>query len=145
MATIQFYSIDALSEQPLPFADEGVRAGFPSPAQDYMENSIDLNRDLVDHPESTFLARVVGDSMVDADVKAGDIIVVDKALEVKSGDMAVCILNGEFTLKYVDVVEGGVVLRPANTAYPPIVVGDGDTFEVWGVVTYVIHRLGRKS
>ncbi|MDO4930466.1 MAG: translesion error-prone DNA polymerase V autoproteolytic subunit [Bacteroidales bacterium] len=141
MAKLQFFKAGQHDGQEYPFADEGVRAGFPSPAQDYMENGIDLNHDLVMHPESTFMARVAGDSMVDADVHDGDIVVVDKALEVHNGDMAVCVLNGEFTLKYVELSPDGAVLRPANDDYPPITVGEGDNFEVWGVVTYVIHKV----
>ena len=141
MAKLQFFKAEMQDGQDFPFADEGVRAGFPSPAQDYMDSSIDLNQALVTHPESTFLARVAGDSMIDADVREGDIVVVDKSQEVRDGDMAVCVLNGEFTLKYVVRTESGVVLRPANESYPPIQVGDGDVFEVWGVVTYVIHKV----
>lgn len=110
-----------------------------------MENSIDLNRDLVQHPESTFYARVVGDSMVDADVHQGDILMVDKSVEIHSGDMAVCILNGEFTVKYVDIAPDHVTLRPANDDYPPIHVTEADSFEVWGVVTFVIKRTLRRG
>ena len=103
MSQLRLYSADMLSALELPFADEGVRAGFPSPAQDYMENSIDLNRDLVNHPESTFYARVVGDSMVDDGVCQGDILIIDKSLEPKTGDMAVCVVNGEFTVKNISL------------------------------------------
>ncbi len=145
MSRLEIFSAETLSALELPFADEGVRAGFPSPAQDYMENSIDLNRDLVQHPESTFYARVVGDSMVDADVHQGDILMVDKSVEIHSGDMAVCILNGEFTVKYVDIEPDHVTLRPANDHYPPILVTEADSFEVWGVVTFVIKRTLRRG
>ena len=96
MGKLTFFSIDLLSSLPLPFAEEGVRAGFPSPAQGYFDRSIDLNQELVQHPESTFYARVEGDSMVDADLNEGDILVVDRSLQVKSGDIAVCVVEGEF-------------------------------------------------
>ena len=145
MSRLEIFSAETLSALELPFADEGVRAGFPSPAQDYMENSIDLNRDLVQHPESTFYARVVGDSMVDADVHQGDILMVDKSVEIHSGDMAVCILNGEFTVQYVDIAPDHVTLRPANDDYPPSHVTEADSFEVWGVVTFVIKRTLRRG
>lgn len=143
MDQLRIFHPDLLSESPLPYADEGVWAGFPSPAQDYMENAIDLNRDLVAHPESTFYARVMGDSMVDAGVKQGDILIVDKALEPRSGDMAVCILNGEFTLKFLDMQPHSLRLIPANERFEPIMVSEADSFEVWGVVTYVISSRHR--
>lgn len=145
MDELKIYGADTLSAVGLPFADEGVRAGFPSPAQDYMESSIDLNHDLVRHPESTFYARVEGDSMSGAGVFEGDLLVVDKAVQPATGDMAVCVLNGEFTVKFVDVGPAGVRLRPANDAYEPIRVEEGDSFEVWGVVTYVIHKVLRRK
>lgn len=144
MPKLQLFNADMLSELELPFADEGVRAGFPSPAQDYMENSIDLNRDLVNHPESTFYARVVGDSMVEDGVNEGDILVIDKSLDVRTGDMAVCVVNGEFTVKNVEFFPDHVVLHPANSTYPPIQITEADQFEVWGVVTYVISPKRRR-
>lgn len=140
MDALEIHQADLYSALDLPFADEGVRAGFPAPAQSYMENSIDLNRDLVQHPESTFYARVAGDSMIDADLLAGDILVVDKSLEARTGDIAVCVVNGEFTVKRVEFLPDGVVLHPANAAYTPIHITEADRFEVWGVVTYVIKK-----
>lgn len=139
MAKITIYNVDQVSSLPLPFAEEGVRAGFPSPAQGYMDRSIDLNRDLVQHPESTFYARVEGDSMIDADLANGDILVVDRAIEVRSGDIALCVVEGEFTVKYIDIFPDHVVLRPANERYRPLRIDDPNEMEVWGVVTYVIH------
>lgn len=138
---LEIFSAFSQSDLSLPYVDGGVYAGFPSPAQDFMENSIDLNRDLVSHPESTFYARVVGDSMIEADVNEGDILVVDKSLEVKDGIMAVCILNGEFTVKYLHVFEDHIELVPANSSYKTIRVGADDDFEVWGTVTFVIKRM----
>ena len=140
MSELILYNAETLMALELPFADEGVRAGFPSPAQSYMENAIDLNRDLVHHPESTFYARVVGDSMIDADLHEGDILVVDRSVEAQDGDIAVCVVDGEFTVKRLSMKADGIVLVPANTDYQPIRVGEADRFEVWGVVTYVIKR-----
>lgn len=139
MSKLTIYQVNLNSQLELPYADDGVHAGFPSPAQDYMENSIDLNRDLVAHPESTFYARVEGESMIDANLKHGDILVVDKALEVHDGDIAVCVVEGEFTVKYVEIHPDHVVLRPANKDFAPITINDPSQFEVWGVVTFVIH------
>ncbi len=147
-------------------AEDGIHAGFPSPAQDYMSRCIDLNAELVRHPAATFYGRVVGDSMIDAGVEEGDILVIDKALTAQEGDMAVCFIDGEFTLKYIsfhDPEKFGdcksceaqkakisyrilktpeeMWLLPANKAYRPIHVTEGNDFTVWGVVTYIIKKV----
>lgn len=123
---------------------EGVHAGFPSPAQDYMNECIDLNRELVRHPAATFYGRVVGDSMIDAGVEEGDVLVIDKSLDASQGDMAVCFIDGEFCLKFISFEDGVLKLMPANPKYSPIVVTEGDNFTVWGVVTYVIKKVYHK-
>ena len=120
---------------------EGIHAGFPSPAADYMTQAIDLNRELVKHPAATFYGRVVGDSMIDAGVEEGDILVIDKALDAQDGDMAVCFVDGEFTLKYLRKKKDGIRLIPANDKYPVIEVREGTDFKIWGVVTYVIKKI----
>ena len=131
-----------MAEEQLPgMAQSGIHAGFPSPATDYMTQAIDLNKELVRHPAATFYGRVVGDSMIDAGVDEGDILVIDKSLEAREGDMAVCFVDGEFTLKHLHFHEGGLTLRPANKNYPEIEVGEGMDFTMWGVVTYVIKRI----
>lgn len=140
MNELKIYNADLDSQLPLPFADEGVRAGFPSPAQDFISESIDLNRDIIRHSDSTFYARAEGDSMIDAGVHSGDILVIDKALTPSEGDMAVCCVDGEFTLKFVEKHDDHLLLIPANPAYDPIRVDRGNEFMVWGVVTYVIHK-----
>ena len=142
-----------------------VHAGFPSPAQDYMNTFISLDKELVRHPAATFFARVVGDSMVDAGVDEGDVLVVDKSIEPQEGDMAVCFLDGEFALKFISFKEPKPVagknqtrkaskprssydilehrkmwLLPANEKYPPIEVTESNDFTVWGVVTYIIKK-----
>ncbi len=123
----------------LPYADAGVQAGFPSPGQDYINESIDLNRDLIRHPTATFYARVVGDSMSHEGIEEGDILVVDRSLEPMNGDLAVCCLEGEFTLKRLKIRRNGsVVLMPSNPRYRPIEVGPEDNLIVWGVVSYTI-------
>lgn len=122
-------------------AQDGIHAGFPSPATDYMTQAIDLNKELVRHPAATFYGRVVGDSMIDAGVEEGDILVIDKSLEPHDGDMAVCFVDGEFTLKHLRFHEGGLTLEPANKRYPSIEVGEGSDFIMWGVVTYVIKKV----
>ena len=130
-----------------PMSESGIHAGFPSPAQDYMTGCIDLNKELVKHPAATFYGRVVGDSMLDAGVEEGDILVIDRSLEASDGAMAVCVLDGEFTLKYISTSnpatgeKGGLWLVPANPRYSPVRVNDQSDFSVWGIVTYVIKKV----
>lgn len=132
---------DRLMTEMPKMAQDGIHAGFPSPATDYMTQAIDLNKELVRHPAATFYGRVVGDSMIDAGVDEGDILVIDKALDAKDGDMTVCFVDGEFTLKYLRVKEEGIVLEPANKLYPSIEIKEGMDFIMWGVVTYVIKKI----
>lgn len=122
-------------------AQTGIHAGFPSPATDYMTQGIDLNRELVRHPAATFYGRVVGDSMIDAGVEEGDILVIDKSLDAQDGDMAVCFVDGEFTLKYLKFRNQCLFLVPANENYPEIEITEGVDFRMWGVVTYVIKKV----
>lgn len=109
---LTIYKVDAESHLPLPYADEGIRAGFPSPAQDYMELAIDLNKELIKHPTSTFYGRVVGDSMKDEGIEEGDILVIDKSLELMDDDLAVCFIDGDFTVKRVRLESDAAWLVP---------------------------------
>ena len=122
-------------------AQDGIHAGFPSPATDYMTQAIDLNKELVKHPAATFYGRVVGDSMIDAGVDEGDILVIDRSLTAKDGDMSVCFVDGEFTLKYLRIKDGELTLVPANPNYPEIPITEGIQFRMWGVVTYIIKKV----
>lgn len=138
---LHFLTVDLSAELPLPFADGGIRAGFPSPAQDYVDKSLDFNRDLIKHPAATFYARVVGDSMEPA-ISAGDILVIDRSIKAFDGCTAVCFVNGEFTVKKLDLSQqsqGIVWLIPSNQNYSRIKVTSDEQFEIWGVVRYVIH------
>lgn len=139
-ATLKFYRVETRSHLNLPYADTGIRAGFPSPAQDYLESVIDLNRELIKHPATTFFGRVCGDSMKDAGIHDGDILVIDKSIEPKNGDMAVCFVDGDFTIKYIRLGQGLVWLLPANNAYQPIKVTSENDFMIWGIVTYSIKN-----
>ena len=132
---------------PIPFFEEGVRAGFPSPALDYMRQSLDFNRDMIQHPDATFYARVVGDSMKDAGIDQGDIVVIDRSLEASHDDIVIAYVNGEFTLKYIDLShknEGYIELVPANDHYPRIRVDEQDQFTIWGVVLWTIKSPRRR-
>lgn len=119
----------------------GVSAGFPSPADDYREDGLDLNRHLVRHPAATFFVRASGDSMVDAGIRPGDILVVDRSLEPVRNSVVIAVVNGEFTVKHLVRSGKEIVLVPANPAYHSLKISEGMDFEVWGVVTYVIHKV----
>lgn len=119
-----------------------VHSGFPSPSQDYMKGVIDLNRELVRHPEATFYGRVVSDSMSGAGIGKGDVLVIDRALDPGDGDMAVCFLEGEFCIRRVAVRKDGIWLLDCGKGeHVPAKASDGDTFRLWGVVTYVIRKV----
>lgn len=120
-----------------------IKAGFPSPAEDYLHESLDFNRDLIRHPEATFYGRVDGDSMEDASICEGDIAVIDRSVDPQDGDVVVGYVNGEFTIKFLDLThkdEGYIELRPANKNYHPIRINENDDFEVWGVVVWTIKK-----
>lgn len=122
------------------FADQGVRAGFPSPAQDFLEHSLDFNRDMIKNPDSTFYARVVGTSMIEDGIDPGDMLLIDRSLEAREGTLAVCAIDGEFTLKRIHQEDDRLFLMPANREFSPIEVKEGSSFEVWGVVLYIIKK-----
>ena len=122
---------------------QAIKAGFPSPAEDYHRDSLDFNRDLIKHPEATFYGRVQCDSMIEASICDGDIAVIDRAVQPQNGDVVVAFINEEFTIKYLDLThrhEGYIELRPANPQFKPIRVDANDNFEVWGVVVWTIKK-----
>lgn len=137
---IEVYKADSESHLDLLYAEGGICAGFPSPAQDYLELSIDLNTELIRHPAATFFGRVVGNSLEEAGVTEGDILIIDKSLKPQDGNMCVCFLDGDFTLKFIRHSENEIWLIPANKAYTPIKVTEDNDFMIWGVVTYTIKR-----
>jgi len=137
---LDFYTADIANSLELPLFATGVSAGFPSPAEDYVELALDLNKELVKHPAATFYARVKGSSMIEAGIEDGDLLVIDKALEPKDGSIAVCYIDGEFTVKRLAVQDDGVFLVPANAEFKPIRITEENEFLVWGTVAYVIHK-----
>ena len=137
-STIDFYSVNTETVLALPLVDGGIAAGFPSPAQDYIDLKIDLNKELIANPSSTFYGRVKGASMQDAGIVDGDILVIDKSIKPQDGDTAVCFIDGEFTLKYIKIDPDAVYLIPANPNFQPIKVTAENNFCIWGVVTYSI-------
>ena len=118
-----------------------VSAGFPSPAEDYIEGRLDLNRHLIKHPAATFFVRVAGDSMIDAGIHPGDILVVDRALEPQDSNVVIAVIDGELTVKRISQRHGKLFLVPDNQAYEPLEILEEMEFEIWGVVTSVIHNL----
>lgn len=131
----------------LPMVGPSVKAGFPSPAQDYMAEELDLTSLLVSHPETTFCVRVSGDSMTEAGILDGDIALVDKSREAADGDVVIAFIDGEFTMKQFRLAEdgSGAWLIPWNDRYERIHVSRTDEFSIWGVVTYVIHSFNTPS
>ncbi len=118
-----------------------MKAGFPSPAQDHTDIKLDLNKELIKNPSSTFFARVSGDSMVDDGVDDGDLLVVDRSLCPSEGSLVVCYIDGEFTLKRIRVEEDYILLVPANSRYSPIKVTKDNDFYIWGIVKYLIKKM----
>ncbi len=122
--------------------EQGISAGFPSPADDFKEVRISLDKELVKNQESTFFARVNGDSMEDANISDGDILVIDKSLEPKNKKIAVCFIDGEFTVKRIIKEKNKLYLKPENKNYNKIKIEKESDLVIWGVVTYVIKYLG---
>lgn len=137
---LDFFTADLSGELELPLAGTGIAAGFPSPAEDYEEVTLDLNKALIKHPAATFYARAKGTSMTGAGILDGDLLVIDKALNPKEGDIAVCFIDGEFTVKRIARTDGELCLMPANERFKPIRITEANDFTVWGIVTYVIHK-----
>ena len=124
----------------LPFFTSLVAAGFPSPAENHSDTKLDLNGYLVKHPEATFLVKVEGDSMINAGIFSGDILIVDRSLEPRNEQIVLAVLNGEFTVKRYVLSGQEVYLMPENDNYKPIKITMDADFQVWGVVSFVIHK-----
>lgn len=128
------------SSLPLDLFSSKVEAGFPSPAEDFVEGQLDLNEHLIHHPAATFFVRVSGDSMIGVGIHHNDILVVDKSLEATSGSVVIATINGDFTVKTLERHGNKIQLVAANPNYPTIDVSPEMDFDIWGVVTSVIHQ-----
>jgi DNA polymerase V len=137
---LEIFKAGAVSSLPLPIYLASVQAGFPSPADDYLDKTLDLNEHLIAHPAATFFVKVTGDSMRNAGIFSGDILVVDRSLEASDNKIVIAIVGGEFTVKRLKISHGRISLVPENPAYPILEMKEGTDFQVWGVVTYVIHK-----
>lgn len=135
------YAPDLSTHYKLPVFIGRLPAGFPSPADDYIEGKLDLNRHLIKHPAATFFVRVTGDSMLEAGIHSGDILIVDRSLEATDGNVIVAALDGELTVKRLYQRAQTIRLLPENKNYQPIDIHPHQSFEIWGVVTNVIHAL----
>lgn len=125
----------------LPFVNDGISAGFPSPALDFIDISIDLNKHLVKHPSATFYGRVKGVSLKNAGIDNGDLLIIDRSIEPTNGKIAVCFIDGEFTAKRINIMKKEIWLIPENEDYKPIRVTEDNDFLIWGIVTHVIKDL----
>ena len=133
------FGFDKRSVQKLPLFIARIAAGFPSPADDFIEDRLDLNEFLIKHPAATFFVRVAGDSMLKAGIHSGDILIVDRALSATNNKIIIAVLNGELTVKRMQQRQHETYLVPENDAFQPIKITEAMDFEIWGVVTYVIH------
>lgn len=125
----------------LPLFASKISAGFPSPADDYVEGAIDLNRHLIKHPTATFFVRVAGDSMIDAGIHPDDILIVDRSLNVTHGKIVIAAIDNNLTVKRFYNKNGKILLMPENKKYQPIEMKEGSEMVIWGVVTNVIHSV----
>jgi DNA polymerase V len=139
----KIYKPEAETKVSLPLFSEKLSAGFPSPANDYIDRGLDLNELLIQNPSATFYVEIEGESMINAGINSGDILVVDRSLEAKHGTIIVAILDGEFTVKKLYWRGKVVKLVAENPNYKPIEITDEMDFEIWGVATTVIHRLNK--
>lgn len=136
--TLNIYSSNTDSKVLIPYMSEGISAGFPSPADDFLDLSIDLNKEFVKNPSSTFYGRVKGESMKDVGINEGDLLIIDKSLEPSNGKVAVCYIDGEFTVKKIKITKNVCWLMPANEKYKPIKVNEENDLIIWGIVKHVI-------
>ena len=137
----KIYTPDQTTEINLPLYMTAIEAGFPSPAEDYIEGSLDLNQHLIKHPAATFFVRVSGESMINAGIFPGDILIVDRSLEAVDKKIVIAVINGDLTVKRLRIRSGNPFLEPENDQYSPIEITPDMAFEIWGVVTNVIHKV----
>lgn len=138
---LTFYKADVSTSVQLPFVVEGISAGFPSPADDFLDINIDLNKHLIKNPSTTFYGKVKGDSMIDAGIHNGDLLIIDKSLEPRNNKIAVCFIDGEFTVKRIKTEKDIVWLIAENEQYKPIKVTKDNDFVIWGIVINVVKYL----
>jgi DNA polymerase V len=139
--SLTFHLPNFESKLRIQYVKEGVSAGFPSPATDFLGNEIDLNKELCKNPLATFYIKVNGNSMINAGISDKDILIVDRSLEPQNNKIAVCFIDGEFTVKRIQLEDDYLYLMPENPSYPAIKVTEENELVIWGMVTYVIKSL----
>lgn len=139
--SLEVFSTSTNTKLNLPLVDKGISAGFPSPADDFLDTSIDLNKALIKNKDATFYGRVKGDSMIDAGLNDGDLLIIDKSIEPKDNKIAVCFIDGDFTVKRIKITKDIVWLIAENKNYKPIKVTKDNDFLIWGIVTNVIKSV----
>lgn len=138
---ITFFLPDLENTRELYYFSSGIKAGFPSPAADFDETKISLDKALVKNHETTFYAKASGTSMIGAGIDDGDIMVIDRSLEPKNNKIAICFIDGEFTVKRIKVTKENVFLMPENKAFQPIEITEENNLIIWGIVTYIIKKV----
>ncbi len=138
---IIFFTPESIPNSDVPYFDVGISAGFPSPTEDFKENRLSLDKELIKNKASTFFARVSGQSMIGAGLSDNDLLVIDRSLAPEHNKIAVCFLDGEFTVKRLIVKKNGIWLQPENENYQPIEITEANHFMVWGIVTNVIKKV----
>ena len=137
---LDIYAVEESTLSNIPMFADSVQAGFPSPAEDYMDLDLNLQDHLIQNPSATFCVRAVGESMKDAGIQSGDIMLVDKSLTPKNRSIVLAVIDGEFTIKRVNVSKKELYLIPENENFSPIKITQEMDFQVWGIVTYIIHK-----
>jgi DNA polymerase V len=138
--SLEFFKPSIKSQIELPLVEATVSAGFPSPADDYSEARLDLNKELISNESATFYARVRGDSMTLAGISDGDLLIIDKSKSPVNGSIVVCLIDGEFTVKRLQKTDNQFYLMPENDKYQPIKIKPENDVTIWGVVTYTIKK-----
>lgn len=138
---ITFFLPDFENTHELPYISGGIKAGFPSPAADFDESKISLDTVLVKNREATFYAKASGTSMIGAGIDDGDILVIDRSIEPQNNKIAICLIDGDFTVKRIVIEKDGLYLMPENKAFKPIKVTEDNELIIWGIVTYVIKNV----
>ncbi len=138
---LQFYQPDFENTVAATFISSGIKAGFPSPAGDFDESKISIDQIVVKNQATTFYAKASGNSMVNAGIDDGDILVIDRSLEPSNFKIAVCYIDGEFTVKRIKIDQTGTYLQPENDNYKPLKITEENELIIWGIVTYVVKKL----
>lgn len=138
---IEFFIPNFENSRELPFITSGIKAGFPSPAADFDETRISLDKALVKNPDTTFYAKANGQSMKGAGIDDGDIMVIDRSIEPRNDKIAVCLIDGEFTVKRIKKTKEELLLMPENSDFQPIKINEDNQLVIWGIVTYIIKKV----